>query len=842
MPQTGHTINYPSPTAASIINETGDANAAITATSSKGTNSQSLHHQQQHQRVNTSSMSDGMSRMLANSTSLLANESYIAGMSSDSELTSSRHHHRPYSSQSRVYHAHPAPRISHGSSRVSHYSDSAATTYMPSANKLPPYDAANSSASGVNSGAGSSSSNTSTSGQPTHHHQYHPHNHPRPVGADPNLTPQGSQASSGSASSSASVPTGAYHYQPTGIGGGDGGGTMSDSSAPNTMMSAVPQLQQANMSPMVSSRPLITSSGRQLPHRPFKQSLSIDHYGTTAQNQHQHIMASPHHHHLTGTRQPLSPHFDSMDLSTTYHHQHQNQLDNQLHQQQRLVHSDQMPRYDQRSLRSELDMIEKQAASLRLYDSGADRDAASGLPPLANRNPASSSSSPRHPPSMSPVTGSSSSQIQSSAIQHQQQFNPLDQHNQAQNQMQLARKQPHHHHPSDLYASHLQYSSSPADWLPPMGMNAHHLNRAAVSGSNSASPSLPAHTPPNQFKQTISIDHYPVAAQQHQQKFYSPNIQGFREHYRSMGYSATGGAGGAYSSSESPTHSSATANYVLQSAPSSFDNQTGVQAACDTIYHHQYPSANRDQHQIEQRLAENTLREQPRQSLHESNRYLKSTSGSNPAVSSYTSHQDPSLPAALDISKGHGHNQHHQQQQVPHSPLHPQHHTNKLQHQMSSSSSDSRSGSLKSSNADLNRSSSLEHHQGHKLSSSSAQTQQQGHTDHLNQSPHAHQQPYHLQQQQQQHQHQPFQRPPGVLRRGYTSAVSSLSGSVTALNESSDLSPSHASHLHLTSSTGASGGHSKRVSLYLSMKDCVVPRTSDSSTIEFTEDITKLTI
>lgn len=73
-----------------------------------------------------------ISKTHAHSTSLLASDSYMTGMSSDSELTSNTaRHHRPYSSQSRVYHAHPAPRSSHGSSRMSHYSDSA-TAYAPS--------------------------------------------------------------------------------------------------------------------------------------------------------------------------------------------------------------------------------------------------------------------------------------------------------------------------------------------------------------------------------------------------------------------------------------------------------------------------------------------------------------------------------------------------------------------------------------------------------------------------------------------------------------------------------------------------------------------------------------
>lgn len=76
------------------------------------------------------------------SSSYLANENYIAGMSSDSELTSAArgHHRRPYSSQSRVYHAHPAPRVnaaaSHTSSRLSHYSDSAGYAVAAAAKQM----------------------------------------------------------------------------------------------------------------------------------------------------------------------------------------------------------------------------------------------------------------------------------------------------------------------------------------------------------------------------------------------------------------------------------------------------------------------------------------------------------------------------------------------------------------------------------------------------------------------------------------------------------------------------------------------------------------------------------
>lgn len=92
---------------------------------------------QQAPEVSAFSSGSGQEKMLYghHSSSYLANENYIAGMSSDSELTSGArgHHRRPYGSQSRVYHAHPAPRVnaasSHTSSRLSHYSDSASASY-----------------------------------------------------------------------------------------------------------------------------------------------------------------------------------------------------------------------------------------------------------------------------------------------------------------------------------------------------------------------------------------------------------------------------------------------------------------------------------------------------------------------------------------------------------------------------------------------------------------------------------------------------------------------------------------------------------------------------------------
>lgn len=667
------------------------------ASSSAGANYAPMPHgaasdtsQHQQQRI---------SKTHAHSTSLLASDSYMAGMSSDSELTSNTaRHHRPYSSQSRVYHAHPAPRSSHGSSRMSHYSDSA-TAYAPSEQtvsiktKLPSnhiilpnqlelqqrqqpqlqqylplqeYQAYN-------------PINFSQS----YSHKYnkqHPHHHV------PHQTSITSTGSGGSVSSSAYLALG---------------------EPPISSMLQQQQQQGVNFTrPTVSGRAFGSSSTSQ---RPFKQSMSIDHH-SIGQYHHLHHQPSPSPlahpigHQPNLSTQSMSPHYEPSDF-----HQQQNYstssvlgstqraaLVNPQGSQILSTHDSRfVPQQQQRNLRLEMEMIEKQTGNINLYDSAVGQAATTGsLPPTASRR--------QLPP------------------------NPemnLDQQHQ----------QPKHHQ-TDLFASH-QMMSSPADWLPPMGITSHHMNR--TSGT--------------QFKQTMSIDHYPFSTNQQQQHYSPARVPHISEQYRSLGHSSS--QIGGY---ESPTHSTHLSGYKLANSDSHAQSE-------NVVYQYIQEQQQPDHYAASQQLIRNQQQD------------LRNPHDINPHQQQQQQHLHSSTPNfSQALTKGASSSASSQKQK------------SNLQHQVSSSSSsNSQSGSLRSSNFDINKTL----------------------IDHQKTVP-----PLHYQHSPQhksggiydQHRH-------GVLRKGHTSVLSGFGPNI-GFSESGDLSSSQSTGgasggVHLTSH----GGGGKRV-------------------------------
>lgn len=648
-----------------------------------------------------------MNKILAHSTSLLANDSYMAGMSSDSELTSGRHHHhRPYSSQSRVYHAHPAPRSAHSSSsRMSHYSDSAAS-YLPSCVSSTTSTAANAQKPPIHQGPGSVIMNNQTAAQ---HHLSH----------------QGSMTSSGSGSSAS-----AYL------------GNMTDQMS----MIALQQQQQA---------PIRPGSGRQLPARPFKQSMSIDHHALgqyhqqQQQQQHQHYTQNPLS-HLSSPVHPVSAmgshNMDSAlsesALGTYQSQQQPSSPSTYSHgQQQRVAHMiphDQRYQVTQRTgmgMRMEMDMLEKQTSNISLYDKSSSQI---GLPPQSSGwpTPASSSGLRQLPP-----TNLSSMSVDHSHYQQQQQqqmehsYHPMQ--SQATDIPQHKSLQQHH---QDLFGSH-QVNSVPADWLPPMGPSAQHLKG------------------PSQFKQAMSIDHFTAMNQvpstnSYQTPAHFVNDPTGNQSYRPSSVNYVASSPAAF---ESPTHHS------KASSAAGYNQQPSDQLHKDYAYSNQYASEQYHELPLSQNLPTQTPSQQAISVVGGSaGNYGKSTSR-NKFVNS----------GSVAVS-------------------------DKLHHQMSSSSSNSQSGSLRSSNIDIS-----------KTMSGNTNSSEQQH----------HQKTGTISQIQQQHQQQSHRQPiSGVLRKGYTSALYGLSSSNNALDQyggggANDISSS--SQQAYSSSSGpatAESGHRHRVS------------------------------
>jgi len=396
-----------------------------------------------------------MSKVLAHSTSMLANDSYIAGMSSDSELTSGqRHHHRPYSSQSRVYHAHPAPRASanvqqqqqqqQSCSRMSRYSDSAASSSSSSGYPLISEQAP----------ASLAESNQQQQQQQRdkekQRYQY-----------------LGQQASVSAAASMAPV----YALGPL-----------------------EQQLAPANLLKQQQQQQLRPKTGRQLPQRPFKQSASIDQ------------RAPSHYQQLQRLPQSANP---DLDPSGGYLEQQQQLV--QAQPQQSLLAAEQRLCGQARTLRHQLDSIERQAAELGLYEG---EQPSAGLPPSAGRP---------HSAVRRPAAAASMEQLS------QERYSQADLKQQQQQQLE--------HHRQDLFASH-QAASSPVDWLPPMPLASHQLHLARAD---------------TQMRHTYSVDHY-AAASQH----FSP-LRQYADHYQSQLASSAhsspvGGSGGGGGGFESPIH------------------------------------------------------------------------------------------------------------------------------------------------------------------------------------------------------------------------------------------------------------------------------------------------
>lgn len=403
-------------------------------------------------------------RVVYHSSSSLGNyDSYISGMSSDSELTTTtasarHHHHRPYSSQSRVYHAHPVPRnTTAASSRLSHYSSNSA----------------------VNAQTIPQSSTYTIRATDQQQQQQQPQQQLINQGAltmTPPSLPMSSISHQNSVASS---------------------GSMSSSYLPAMLPVDSP------VSPVLVQQAMRqkTGSGRQLPQRPFKQSMSIDHHSLT--NQYtgisgQHTTASTHspahqsamglHRNITGDQLGAYQHQDSYPSISGGHQRFESTTSGQYNESP-----------SQRSIRLEMEMMEKQAANMNLYDAG-ERSMAD-LPPTGPIR--SSSSTSRHvPTNINPNQG---------LLEHQQQL-----HHSA---------EPYHQHSQDQYSgsSYSQQQKIPStastDWLPPMG----NTNR-----------------PGGQFKQAMSIDHYSAARQQqqHLQRHFSPARQNqfaSTDQYHSLG-------------------------------------------------------------------------------------------------------------------------------------------------------------------------------------------------------------------------------------------------------------------------------------------------------------------
>lgn len=600
-----------------------------------------------HGAASDSGQQQRISKTHAHSTSLLASDSYMAGMSSDSELTSNTaRHHRPYSSQSRVYHAHPAPRSSHASSRMSHYSDSA-TTYVPSEQtvSIKTLPAKSNHVILPNQLERQQQliqqqqlllTNQAQQQQqpimPLQEHQAHnPINSPNPYSNKhykqhphqnvPHQTSITSSGSGGGVSSPSSSAAAAYLAL----------------AGESPISSMLQQQQGANFIRPTSGRQFGSSTTTS--QRPFKQSMSIDHHsiGQYHHLHHQSPLAHPISHHQNHATQSMSSHFETSD----YHQQQQNYAPTSavLSSNQRaalvnpqgsqiLSHDTRfMPQQQQqqRNLRHEMELIEKQTGNINLYDNTASQTATTGsLPPTASRL-SSGRQLPQNP-----------------------ELGVVDQQQQPQHQQK--------HHQADLFASH-QRMSSPADWLPPMGITTHHLNR--TSGT--------------QFKQAMSIDHYTASASQQQQQHYSPaRIPHLSQQYPPLGYPSS--QIGGY---ESPTHSAHLPGYKLANSD--------PHAQSENVVYQYIQEQQPDHYGSSQQLVRN--QQQDLQNPHDINLHQHHQQ-------QHQQHLHGSTPNFGQISsKGASSSASNQQQQRPN-----------LQHQVSSSSSsNSQSGSLRSSNLDINK-------------------------------------------------------------------------------------------------------------------------------------------
>ena len=417
---------------------------------------------------------EGRNQPIAQRNALLTSQydSYYGGMSSDSELTTSGsrlYHQRPYSSQSRVYYAHPVPKnFPASSSRLSNYSDSI-TINMQSA----------SSAASLHPQSTSSGSYGPIAPVNVQHQAIQPHL-------------SGLGGGQPYSQSATNHPSSLDQQQPPN----------SSSANPSSLYLLGMMSNEAPCSSLSHQNQPGPRMTRQLPQRPFKQSMSID--------QHRTYYASP----------------GSSYSSQSSPAHHQNRLSSIPSRRidlpdQKLVHQQQhLQQNAQKGFMHELDTMEKQAADLRIFDDGqqlhkAHQQHVSGLPPsgMSKQSPSLTSE-----PVMSHQQGiiGSISDHDHHPHHHQMSHNigqPYDQTNpqQYQHHPQL------HHQPTDPYPMQhhpsaqrpqQKVSSASADLLPPMGLP-NPYSRSA-----------------NQFKQTMSIDHHQVGRSQlgdiHQWQHYLP--------------------------------------------------------------------------------------------------------------------------------------------------------------------------------------------------------------------------------------------------------------------------------------------------------------------------------
>lgn len=646
------------------------------------------------------------------SVSYLANENYIAGMSSDSELTNSArgHHRRPYSSQSRVYHAHPAPRVNaagpHTSSRLSHHSDSA--------------------------GYAIQSKQMSTGSL----------SHQMSAGAELSVSPR------------------LHQYQ-----------------------------QQKHQQP--------ATLGRQLPARPgFKQSMSID------QQSHQHLLGrhgSPGHYASpslntlqqfelsSGPQGTLgvaggAPGTDMAQATPTQPHQHH-------HLHQRWMSTGVCPadvgRYSpsRKGLGHDLELVESQTANLSLFNSGElDRQLRAAGRDQSRQMPQAPSGA--HLSSMSFDQHQTHQQHHQALQQHlRQQQSPINQHQSAA----FEASQPSHQQQArhtrtqlELLGAHKVSSaaSSAPSWLPPIG---HQMQSQSQSQSPPQSHPQQLQHPlplaqssrPNQaahFKQAASIDHYPQSGNHYSPVDYrTPSLAAnFDEHYR-PGY-------GALPASYYQRREATEEPLEYGGGGGTGDGQS---RAAGDYQVHEFASSTAQAFDSSQVSQQAQPAMEPSSHLAGASALAGSSANGLQVNNNYNNLPPTSQQTRAGVATCQ---------------------TSKLQHQFSSGSSgggNSHSGSLKSSNLDLNKQTPPDGPQKGLSGAGNNNNSNSGSLVQSNMAAHqypAHQSTFNATRHDHLHQSATHQRSAGPRRGQTVSAVSSLAGSLTALNEASDLSSSQATN------------------------------------------------
>lgn len=556
-------------------------------------------------------------------------DTYLSGMASDSELSGARGsarqhhhshtHHRPaYGATGgpRAYHAHPSPRASHGSSRMSHYSDSAAS-YSPISATNPIY----------------SQQQTQQAMQQSSH--------------------QRAMSHQGSVSSSAS------------------GGSMSPATAVSGLYTG---LMGSGESPLSSGILNMSRAGRQLPQRPFKQSVSIDHQAGMYSRQ------SP-----TLASHPLSEGSgNEMQRQQPSYHQQPSAffMAQRLDSQQQAYGQQQTPGADPRSpqypYQATMDLMEKQVANMNLYESIS--ESRQQQAPQTTR-PASASSMRQLPPigaiaaAGGQTAGSLSSELHYGAISATTSNHPPSQ------QMHHAYSQSEPlNHPAAMSAGYAMGS---------LGSAGHRLHQRASQ---------------QKFKQAISIDHYAgqhsrpqSMSSYHQQQHQAPvrtsstlSQQASDQTYRSaLNYASSAPVCG----HESSANTGATYNQRLaqqQHQHSTHTPQSGQSMASYSVGH-------QPQHTSSLSMA------------YDSPVFARSSVHQDPMTSYQPHHahsQDSAMPSGVaGATTPTSHHSH--QPRAPSSSTSSSHQNARpsLQQQLSSSSSNSQSGSLNRSNADVHKAS-----------------------------------------------------------------------------------------------------------------------------------------